>query len=96
MEDSVDGINQLALELADKVEEANSTAVIIHCIGDEMSAFAHDAQGNLSAIIACALDRNPELIPVFVNALSICRKHGENQGHESFGQVIFHWEGIKH
>jgi hypothetical protein len=88
----VEHLDQSAVVLADACEGNAVSAMIVH--GDGLpSVFA---RGDVSGMLAMALDSHPELIQSFINALTVVRLWGENRDHPAFAAVIFAKEREKH
>lgn len=80
--DQVVGGGHSAVVLVRNVEDGTQTSVFVSCTSEQTLA-----------TIASALDENPVLIGMFVDALRMVRSGGNNKHDPGFGPVIFAGEG---
>lgn len=92
MSDLVEAAEKLATEMG----EPGVTGVILlrqTSTDDQASAFATVVGDELAVTVAMALDENPSLIGLFVQALRMVRSGGNSKDDPGFAPVIFANEG---
>lgn len=89
-----DKISLAADQLAKDIESSDYRGLIIQGCGEhEGTVYCSKMDAVGTGILASALDNNPELIKVLLDALQLVRQYGNSREDAAFNSVIFAMEG---
>jgi len=88
-------LEDAAFALADELEQPDRNGVILISDNGDTSVFTTKIDSDLTASVAASIDRNPQLIQLFADALYLVNLMGENRADPGFRRILFTREGTQ-